>query len=163
MLARKVLHCQSPGLRAAATTGKGQSDTRYNANMSSESLETFPNPKRSREYDIAIVCPEFTSLCPKTGLPDFGEIHITYVPDARCLELKALKYYFVDFRNRGIFYEHVTNEILDDLVTACSPRSMTVEGRFSVRGGITTSVTARYVKPRRPKKTATTKRRSSSQ
>lgn len=163
MLARKVLHCQSPGLRAAATTGKGQSDTRYNANMSSESLETFPNPKRSREYDIAIVCPEFTSLCPKTGLPDFGEIHITYVPDARCLELKALKYYFVDFRNRGIFYEHVTNKILDDLVAACSPRSMTVEGRFSVRGGITTSVTARYVKLRRPKKTATTKRRSSSQ
>ena len=163
MLARKVLHCQSPGLRAAATTGKGQSDTRYNANMSSESLETFPNPKRSREYDIAIVCPEFTPLCPKTGLTDFGEIHITYVPDARCLELKALKYYFVDFRNRGIFYEHVTNEILDDLVAACSPRSMTVEGRFSVRGGITTSVTARYVKPRRPKKTATTKRRSSSQ
>jgi len=131
--------------------------------MSSESLETFPNPKRSREYDIAIVCPEFTSLCPKTGLPDFGEIRITYVPDARCLELKALKYYFVDFRNRGIFYEHVTNEILDDLVTACSPRSMTVEGRFSARGGITTSVTARHVKPRRPKKAATTKRRSSSQ
>ena len=131
--------------------------------MSSESLETFPNPKRSREYDIAIVCPEFTSLCPKTGLPDFGEVRITYVPDARCLELKALKYYFVDFRNRGIFYEHVTNEILDDLVTACSPRSMTVEGRFSARGGITTSVTARHVKPRRPKKAATTKRRSSSQ
>ena len=131
--------------------------------MSSESLETFPNPKRSREYEIAIVCPEFTSLCPKTGLPDFGEIRITYVPDARCLELKALKYYFVDFRNRGIFYEHVTNEILDDLVTACSPRSMTVEGRFSARGGITTSVTARHVKPRRPKKAATTKRRSSSQ
>ena len=131
--------------------------------MSSESLETFPNPQRSREYEIAIICPEFTSLCPKTGLPDFGEIRITYVPDARCLELKALKYYFVDFRNRGIFYEHVTNEILDDLVTACSPRSMTVEARFSVRGGITTSVTARYVKPRRPKKAATTKRRSSSQ
>ena len=151
MLARKVLHCQSP-----------QSDTRYNADMSSESLETFPNPQRSREYEIAIICPEFTSLCPKTGLPDFGEIRITYVPDARCLELKALKYYFVDFRNRGIFYEHVTNEILDDLVAACSPRSMTVEGRFSVRGGITTSVTARYVKPRRPKK-AVTKRRSSSQ
>ena len=131
--------------------------------MSSESLETFPNPKRSREYEIAIVCPEFTSLCPKTGLPDFGEIRITYIPDARCLELKALKYYFVDFRNRGVFYEHVTNEILDDLVAACSPRSMTVEGRFSVRGGITTSVTARYVKPHRPRKAATTKRRSSSQ
>jgi 7-cyano-7-deazaguanine reductase len=128
--------------------------------MSSESLETFPNPKRSREYRIDIVCPEFTSLCPKTGLPDFGEIRITYVPDARCLELKALKYYFVDFRNRGIFYEHVTNEILDDLVGACSPRSMTVEGRFSARGGITTSVTAEYVTTRRPKKAAT-KRRSS--
>lgn len=132
--------------------------------MSSESLETFPNPKRSREYQIEIVCQEFTSLCPKTGLPDFGEIRITYVPDTRCLELKALKYYFVDFRNRGIFYEQVTNEILDDLVRACSPRRMTVEGRFSVRGGITTNVTADYVKPvRRSKKAATTKRRSSAQ
>ena len=85
-------------------------------------------------------------MCPKTGLPDFGEIIIRYIPDQLCLELKALKYYMVDFRNRGIFYEAVTNQILDDLVAACSPRSMTVVGDFSVRGGISTIVTAEYEK-----------------
>ena len=84
--------------------------------MSSSTLETFPNPRPERDYEIAINCPEFTSVCPKTGLPDFGEIRITYVPDARCVELKSLKYYMIEFRNRGIFYEHVTNQILDDLV-----------------------------------------------
>ena len=108
------------------------------------SLETFPNPQPSRDYEIAIRCPEFTSVCPKTGLPDFGEIRITYVPDQRCIELKALKYYLVDFRNKGIFYEAVTNHILDDLVAACAPRRMTVVGDFTVRGGISTIVTARY-------------------
>jgi 7-cyano-7-deazaguanine reductase len=107
-------------------------------------LETFPNPSPARDYEIAIRCPEFSSVCPKTGLPDFGEIRITYVPDELCLELKALKYYMVDFRNRGIFYEAVTNQILDDLVAACQPRSMTVVGDFSVRGGISTTVTATY-------------------
>ena len=107
-------------------------------------LETFPNPSPARDYEIAIRCPEFTSVCPKTGLPDFGEIRITYVPDELCLELKALKYYMVDYRNRGIFYEAVTNQILDDLVAACQPRSMTVVGDFSVRGGISTTVTATY-------------------
>ena len=107
-------------------------------------LETFPNPRRERDYEIAIRCPEFTSVCPKTGLPDFGEIRITYVPDERCIELKALKYYLVGFRNQGIFYEDVTNRILDDLVAACRPRRMVVVGDFSVRGGITTQVTATY-------------------
>ena len=107
-------------------------------------LETFPNPSPARDYEIAIRCPEFTSVCPKTGLPDFGEIRITYVPDELCLELRALKYYMIDFRNRGIFYEAVTNQILDDLVAACQPRSMTVVGDFSVRGGISTTVTATY-------------------
>jgi 7-cyano-7-deazaguanine reductase len=115
--------------------------------MSSTTLETFPNPQPGRDYEIAIRCPEFTSLCPKTGLPDFGEIRITYVPDRRCLELKALKYYLIEFRNKGIFYESVTNEILDDLVAACQPRRMTVVGDFSVRGGIKTEVTARYEMP----------------
>jgi 7-cyano-7-deazaguanine reductase len=114
--------------------------------MSGPTLETFPNPSPQRDYEIAIRCPEFTSVCPKTGLPDFGEIRITYVPDERCLELKALKYYMIDFRNRGIFYEAVTNQILDDLVGACGPRRMTVVGEFSVRGGISTTVTASYVK-----------------
>lgn len=111
---------------------------------STVTLETFPNPRPRREYEIAIHCPEFTSLCPKTGLPDFGEIHITYVPAELCIELKALKYYMIGFRNRGIFYEAATNQILDDLVAACLPRRMTVIGDFSARGGITTAVTATY-------------------
>jgi 7-cyano-7-deazaguanine reductase len=113
--------------------------------MSSSTLETFPNPQPGRDYEIAINCPEFTSVCPKTGLPDFGEIRITYVPDARCVELKSLKYYLIEFRNRGIFYESVTNEILDALVGVLQPRRMTVIGDFSVRGGIKTVVTATYV------------------
>ena len=112
--------------------------------MVSSTLETFPNPRPSRDYEIEIRCPEFTSVCPKTGLPDFGEILISYVPDELCLELKALKHYLVEFRNRGIFYEAATNQILDDLVAACQPRRMTVVGDFSVRGGITTLVTASY-------------------
>ena len=115
--------------------------------MSSTTLETFPNPQPNRDYEIFIRCPEFTSVCPKTGLPDFGEIRITYVPDQLCIELKALKYYLVEFRNKGIFYENVTNQILDDLVAVSRPRRMTVIGDFSVRGGIKTEVTARYEKP----------------
>lgn len=112
--------------------------------MAGDPLETFPNPRPERSYEILIRCPEFTSVCPKTGNPDFGEIRITYTPDARCVELKSLKYYLVAFRNRGIFYEDVTNQILDDLVAACAPRRMTVVGDFSARGGITTQVTATY-------------------
>ena len=94
--------------------------------MSSTTIETFPNPRPGRDFEIAIDCPEFTSMCPKTGLPDFGTIHIRYVPADRCIELKALKYYLLEFRNRGIFYESATNQILDDLVAACEPRRMTV-------------------------------------
>ena len=115
--------------------------------MSSAMIETFPNPRPGREFEIVIECPEFTSMCPKTGLPDFGTIHIRYVPDERCIELKALKYYLLDFRNKGIFYESATNQILDDLVGACAPRRMTVEGEFTPRGGIKTSVSARYQQP----------------
>ena len=116
--------------------------------MGGSTLETFPNPRPGREYEIEIRCPEFTSVCPKTGLPDFGEIRINYVPDQLCLELKALKYYMIEFRNQGIFYEAVTNAILDDLVAALAPLSMTVEGDFNVRGGISSLVTASYRKPR---------------
>ena len=112
--------------------------------MESFCLETFPNPKPDRNYDISISCPEFTSVCPKTGMPDFGEIQIKYIPNELCIELKSLKYYLVGFRAQGIFYESVTNKILDDLVNACSPRRMTVTGAFSARGGITTNVTATY-------------------
>jgi 7-cyano-7-deazaguanine reductase len=115
--------------------------------MSTSPLVTFPNPRPERDYEIAIHCPEFTSVCPVTGLPDFGEIRITYVPDARCVELKSLKYYLIEFRNRGIFYEDVTNRILDDLVALLAPRRMTVVGDFSVRGGIKTAVTASYTQP----------------
>ena len=111
---------------------------------SAPALETFPSPRPDREFEIAISCPEFTSVCPITGQPDFGEIRITYVPADRCIELKALKYYMFSYRNRGIFYEAVTNQILDDLVAACQPRRMTVVGDFTVRGGIKTVVTARY-------------------
>jgi len=106
-------------------------------------LETFPNPKPERDYTITIDCPEFTSVCPKTGLPDFGTITIRYVPDGLCLELKALKHYLLEYRNQGIFYEAAVNRILDDLAGACAPRSMEVEGAFAARGGITTTVTAR--------------------
>jgi 7-cyano-7-deazaguanine reductase len=105
-------------------------------------LETFPNPRPERDYEILIRCPEFTSVCPKTGQPDFGEIQIAYTPNASCIELKSLKYYLQSFRNQGIFYEAVTNRILDDLVGACQPRRMRVTGAFSARGGITTTVVA---------------------
>jgi 7-cyano-7-deazaguanine reductase len=108
-------------------------------------LDTFPNPRPERDFEIAIDCPEFTSMCPKTGLPDFGTIRIRYVPDASCVELKSLKYYLLAYRNQGIFYESATNQILDDLVAACRPRRMTVVGDFAARGGITTRVTAEYV------------------
>jgi 7-cyano-7-deazaguanine reductase len=111
---------------------------------STATLETFPNPRPERDFEIHIDCPEFTSVCPKTGLPDFGTIRITYVPGDHCIELKSLKYYLIDFRNRGIFYEAVTNQILDDLVAVCQPRRMTVVGDFTPRGGIKTVVTASY-------------------
>jgi len=107
-------------------------------------LETFPNQFPDREYEIEINCPEFTAVCPKTGQPDFGSILIAYVPAATCIELKSLKLYLQDFRNRGIYYEHSINTILDDLVAACHPRRMQVVGAFTPRGGISSRVTARY-------------------
>lgn len=115
--------------------------------MTAPSIETFPNPNPERDYEIEISCPEFTSVCPKTGLPDFGTITIRYVPDQRCIELKALKYYLLEFRNRGIFYEQATNQILDDLMAVCGARRMTVVGDFTPRGGIKTTVTATFTKP----------------
>jgi 7-cyano-7-deazaguanine reductase len=107
-------------------------------------LETFENPRPERDYEIVIRCPEFTSVCPKTGLPDFGTITIRYVPDRSCVELKSLKLYLIEYRNRGIFYEAVVNRVLDDLVAATAPRRMEVEGAFTARGGITTTVVARH-------------------
>ena len=109
-----------------------------------EILETFENQFPGRDYVIEIVCPEFTSVCPKTGLPDYGTITIEYVPKKLCIELKALKYYLIDFRNRGIFYEQVTNQLLDDFVAACRPVRCQVVSTWTPRGGITTSVTCVY-------------------
>jgi len=110
----------------------------------SRELETFPNPKPERGYEICFECGEFTCLCPRTGQPDFADLTITYVPDKLCLELKSLKLYLWSFRDEGAFHEAVVNRILDDLVGACSPRSMTVVGDFFIRGGIHTVVTAGY-------------------
>jgi len=108
------------------------------------SLETFPNQFPDREYEVEIVCPEFTAVCPKTGQPDFGTITIVYTPGPSVVELKSLKMYLFDYRDRGIFYEHSINVILDDLVAACRPRRMRVIGQFTPRGGISSKVTARF-------------------
>jgi 7-cyano-7-deazaguanine reductase len=107
-------------------------------------LETFVNQFPQREYTIEIVCPEFTSVCPKTGQPDFGVLTISYVPAAKCVELKSLKLYLQQFRNEGIFYEHATNRILDDLVAVTEPRRMQLKAAFTPRGGIATTVTATF-------------------
>jgi len=113
-----------------------------NKGLEMATIEVFDNKYPDRDYLITHVNSEFTSVCPKTGLPDFGVITINYIPDKQCLELKALKYYFLDFRDKGIFYEAVTNQILDDLVQACHPRYMEIKGEFSTRGGINSTVTA---------------------
>jgi 7-cyano-7-deazaguanine reductase len=115
--------------------------------QSSDQLETFPNQYPGREYMIEIVCPEFTSLCPKTGQPDFGTVTFTYTPADLCVELKSLKLYLQRFRNQGVFYEHLVNRLLDDFVSACRPRRCQVKGAFTPRGGITTTVTANFEKP----------------
>jgi len=109
-------------------------------------LETFPNPKPERDYTIKFECPEFTCVCPKTGQPDFATLRIEYIPDQKCIELKSLKLYLWSFRDEGHFHEAVTNQILDDLVAACQPRSLKIEGDFFVRGGIHTLVSAEYTK-----------------
>ncbi len=109
-------------------------------------LETFPNPRPGREYHIQFDCPEFTCLCPITGQPDFATILIDYVPDALCIELKSLKLYLWSYRNEGAFHEAVTNQICDDLVAAIEPTSLTVTGKFWMRGGITTNVVVTHAK-----------------
>ncbi len=109
-------------------------------------LETFENQFPNRDYTIEIVIPEFTSVCPKTGQPDFGVLTIIYTPDVKCVELKSLKFYMQSFRNDGIFYENVTNRILDDLVTVLAPRRLKLVAAFTTRGGISTNVTVEYAK-----------------
>ncbi len=110
----------------------------------SKQLETFPNPMPERDYTIRIRVPEFTCLCPKTGQPDFATLHIEYVPDRLCVELKSLKLYVWSYREEGAFHEAVTNAILDDLVAACQPRFMRLTAEFNVRGGIYTTVVAEH-------------------
>jgi 7-cyano-7-deazaguanine reductase len=107
-------------------------------------LETFPNPHPQRDYQILHVAPEFTSVCPKTGQPDFGTIKLTYVPDKLCVELKSYKLYLQSFRQCGIFYEDVTNRLLDDLVGVLQPRRMTVVTEWTPRGGLHSVITAEY-------------------
>ena len=117
------------------------------SNLPNKNLETFPNPRLERDYEIRFVTREFTCLCPRTGQPDFATIRIRYVPDHTCVELKSLKLYLWSFRNEGAFHEAVVNQILDDLVAATSPRRMTVEGDFLIRGGIHTLVSASHEDP----------------
>lgn len=114
------------------------------ATQPQKELQTFANPNPERDFEIRMDCPEFTCLCPMTGQPDFATIRISYVPDARCVELKSLKLYLWSYRQEGAFHEAVTNKILDDLVAALQPRRITVEGDFYVRGGIRTVVVVRY-------------------
>ncbi|MBS0208585.1 MAG: NADPH-dependent 7-cyano-7-deazaguanine reductase QueF [Planctomycetes bacterium] len=109
-----------------------------------DTLEIFANQFPGRDYKIEIVCPEFTSVCPKTGQPDFGVLTITYTPAEKCIELKSLKLYLQQFRNEGIFYEHVTNRILDDLVAVSQPRWMELRAAFTPRGGISTTVSVEH-------------------
>lgn len=111
-----------------------------------KSLETFPNPNRERDYEIAFEAPEFTCLCPMTGQPDFATIRIRYVPDQKCVELKSLKLYLWSYRDEGAFHEAVTNRIADDVIAAIDPRRLLVEGDFYVRGGIRTTVKVEHTK-----------------
>jgi 7-cyano-7-deazaguanine reductase len=110
-------------------------------------LETFENPYPDRDYEIFIQQPEFTSLCPKTGHPDFATIEIRYIPGPKCIELKSLKIYLQGYRNEGIFYERLVNRILDDLVGVLQPKMMELTGRFTPRGGIGTTVKVQYHHP----------------
>jgi 7-cyano-7-deazaguanine reductase len=115
-------------------------------------LATWPN--QFRNYEITIVIPEYTSICPKTNLPDFGTVTIRYLPDELCVELKSLKYYLLSYRNLGIFYENAINRILKDLVAACKPVTATVTGEFNVRGGMRSVIEARYKRESEPRRTA---------
>ena len=122
----------------------GRSEKGLPASPGEAQLEVFPNRSSQRDYWIELDCPEFTSLCPVTGQPDFAQLAIRYVPDETCVETKSLKFYLASFRNQPSFNEEVVNRILDDLVRACQPRKMTVRGRFGSRGGISLTVEASH-------------------
>jgi len=110
-------------------------------------LETFENAYQNRDYNITHIFPEFTSVCPKTGQPDFAELVLDYIPDKLCIELKSLKLYYNSYRDKGIYYESVTNKIADDLVEACKPRFLKLTAKFKVRGGISSNIVVEYVNP----------------
>jgi len=135
---------ESTGNGEEGLTQLGSGNPGHAASPDEAGLEAFRNPHPEREYEIEFDCPEFTSLCPITGQPDFGVIHIHYVPDKHCVESKSLKIYLFSFRNYGSFGEAIVNRILDDLVAACRPRRMKVTGSFSPRGGIGIKVSASY-------------------
>ena len=128
----------------AALTLLGNSQAAFPKSPQQATLEAFPNPNPQRDYSIRIDCPDFTSLCPVTGQPDFAEIIVEYVPDDRCVETKSLTRYRASYRNVHSFNEAVINRILDDLVAACHPRRMRIEGRFVARGGLALNVTAEH-------------------
>jgi 7-cyano-7-deazaguanine reductase len=130
-----------PGLSLLGARG-----VHYPSSPDEARLEAFENKYSHRDYSIEFDCPEFTSLCPVTGQPDFAHIIITYVPDTLCVESKSLKFYLASFRNVGMFHEEITNRILDDLISVCRPRRAVVRGRMNRRGGIAIEVTAEYVK-----------------
>jgi len=131
----------------------GSSEATFPTSPQKARLESFPNRYPGRDFSVCIDCPDFTSLCPVTGQPDFAEILITYVPNRRCLETKSLKLYLASYRNQRSFNEEVINQILDDLVAACAPRKMRVEGKFAARGGISLTVVAEHLaeNPIKPK------------
>jgi 7-cyano-7-deazaguanine reductase len=135
---------QKKNKKYAALTLLGNSQATFPKSPQQATLEAFPNPNVQRDFSIRIDCPDFTSLCPVTGQPDFAEIFVEYVPDARCLETKSLKLYLASYRNVHAFNETVINRILDDLVGACHPRHMRVEGNFAARGGLALTVVAEH-------------------
>ncbi len=133
-----------PNKKYAGLTLLGNSEVAFPKSPEHAKLETFPNANGSRDYWIRIHCPEFTSLCPVTGQPDFAEISIDYIPDERCVETKSLKLYLSSYRNVHSFNEQVVNRILDDLVRVCAPRKMKIEGKFVPRGGLSLTVVAEH-------------------
>jgi 7-cyano-7-deazaguanine reductase len=135
---------QKKNKKYAALTLLGNSQAAFPKSPRRSTLEAFPNPNPKRDFSIRIDCPDFTSLCPVTGQPDFAEIYVEYVPDSLCLETKSLKLYLASYRNVHAFNEAAINRILDDLVGACRPRQMRVEGRFAARGGLALNVTAEH-------------------
>ncbi len=133
--------------RARIRNEKAEKSTLSDSSDFRDTLEVFDNPSPARNFTIEHHCPEFTSVCPKTGQPDFGTIIVSYVPDQSCVELKSLKMYLQRFRDQGIFYEAVTNRIMDDFLAVVKPRTATIESRWTPRGGLNSTIIVRYPDP----------------